>query len=134
MKSSYHWVWETVLNICCVNKWPPQPSSIPGRLQKFVYKQSKIQKCPPNPVMAGFHPHIDFHFILVCFPMSRILLYQGLLYPTQNLLVTRNHHYIYMHRKLCCLAVHHTYLGTYQATHYLESTLAHIKARWPHMK
>ena len=39
MKSSYHWVWQTVLNICCVNKWPPQPSSIPGRLQKFVYKQ-----------------------------------------------------------------------------------------------
>ena len=43
----------------------PTAASIPGRLQKFVYKQSKIQKCPPNPVMAGFHPHNDFQLTLV---------------------------------------------------------------------
>ena len=40
-----------------------QPSSIPVRLQKFIYKQSKIQNCPPNPVIE-FHPSNDFQLTL----------------------------------------------------------------------
>ena len=94
-------------------------------------KNSKMPTKPSDGWISSTY-WLSFYFSLFSYVKDFIISRFTIPYP--NLLVTRNHHYIYMHRKLCCLAVHHTYLGTYQATHYLESTLAHIKARWPHMK
>ena len=48
MKSSYHWVWQTVLNICCVNKWPPR-QLYSWHITKACLQTIKNSKLPAKP-------------------------------------------------------------------------------------